>query len=247
MRKKLLIANWKMNGSLSLIQEWVPKVAKAAGESDMTLALCPPDIYIPEVEKCAKGSKLAWGAQNVSGQEQGAFTGQVSAKMLRELGCRYVIIGHSERRLYNHETDHWIAEKFVAAQQEDLIPVLCVGETLEEYNAGNTEAVVTRQIAVVLKHAGIAAFSQAVIAYEPVWAIGTGLAATPEQAQAVHEIIRMQIAEADIDIAARIQILYGGSVKPDNAEALFSQDDIDGGLVGGASLDAAQFLKIAQV
>lgn len=243
MRKKLIIANWKMNGSISLIDEWVSTVATYTGEKE--LVLCPPFVYLPRASEKANKTKLKWGSQDVSAQAQGAFTGQISAKMLREFGCTYAIVGHSERRLYNHETDHLVAEKLIAALAEELIPVLCVGETLAERDAGKTEEVIARQLEVVIKKAGIAALAQAVIAYEPVWAIGTGLAATPEQAQEVHEFIRGQLAEADLDIANKFSILYGGSVKADNAISLFSQEDIDGGLVGGASLDAAEFLKIA--
>jgi triosephosphate isomerase len=246
MRQSLLVANWKMQGSLDLIKQWVPAIKTAAENSKVQLAVCPPAVYIPVVTELAHNSKLAVGAQDVSNKELGAFTGQISALMLKELGCKYAIIGHSERRHYNHETDHIIAEKFILAQEAGLIPILCIGETADEHKAHKTEEVITRQLSVVLKHVGIAAFGAAVIAYEPVWAIGTGLTAKPAQAQAVHEMIRAQLAEEDIDVAAHIAILYGGSVKPDNARALFAEADIDGGLVGGASLDAQMFMEIAQ-
>ena len=197
------------------------------------------------MQALAQKTALAWGAQNISAHTNGAFTGQISATMLNEFNAEFVIIGHSERRHYNHETDHLIAEKFVAAQAQAITPILCIGETHEEYEAGKTEQVVSRQLSTVIKHVGIDAFSQAVIAYEPVWAIGTGLAATPKQAQVVHEMIRMQLAEEDFDVAAKVRILYGGSVKPENAVQLFQEPDIDGGLIGGASLEADAFIKIS--
>lgn len=246
MRKSLLIANWKMQGSSALVNEWIPLVKKAAEKNKVQLVVCPPSIYLPMVSHQANEGKLAWGAQDVSNKEQGAFTGQISATMLKEYGCKYAIIGHSERRHYNHETDHVVAEKFIAAQEEDLIPILCIGETAEERKTHKTEEVITRQLSAVIKHAGIAAFNAAIIAYEPVWAIGTGISASPEQAQQVHEMIRAQLAEEDVDVASHIAILYGGSVKPENAKALFAKSDIDGGLVGGASLDPETFITISQ-
>jgi triosephosphate isomerase len=246
MRKKYIIANWKMQGTLHMIQEWVPEIKKAAETSKANLVLCPPSIYIPYIADLANKSKLTWGAQDVSNKELGAYTGQLSATMLKEFGCKYVIVGHSERRQHNHETDHMIAEKFEAAQAEGLIPILCVGETAEEHKEHKAKQVITHQLSVVLKHVGIEAFGAAIIAYEPVWAIGTGQTATPKQAQAVHEMIRAQLADADIDVASHVPIIYGGSVKPENAKELFAQSDIDGGLVGGASLEAEDFIKIIE-
>lgn len=246
MRQSLLVANWKMQGSLEQINQWVPAIKQVAENSKIQIVLCAPAVYIPQAAELAHTSKLIIGAQDVSNKEPGAFTGQIAAHMLKEVGCKYVIIGHSERRHFNHETDHLIAEKFLMVQEAGLIPILCVGETAEEHKAHKTEEVITHQISAVLKKAGIAAFSAAVIAYEPVWAIGTGLTAKPNQAQAVHEMIRAQLAEKDIDVAAQVLILYGGSVKPENARELFAQEDIDGGLVGGASLDAQAFIEIAQ-
>ena len=246
MREHLLIANWKMNGDQKLIQHWIPAVIKAAEISHTQFVVCPPAIYLPEVAELAKNSRLYWGAQDVSNQGQGAYTGQISAQMLQEFGCKYVIVGHSERRQYNFETDELVAEKFAGAQARGLAPVLCIGETLEQYKAGQTQEVVSNQLAAVLKHVGIQAFTTAVIAYEPVWAIGTGLAATPAQAEAVHAHIRNQLTAQDSTIAARVLLLYGGSVKPDNAVELFAQPNIDGGLVGGASLDAETFVKISE-
>lgn len=246
MRQSLLVANWKMQGSLEQMNRWVPAVKQAAEHSKVPLVLCPPAVYISKAAELAHNSKLVIGAQDVSNKEPGAFTGQIAASMLKEVGCKYVIIGHSERRHFNHETDHIIADKFIMAQEVGLVPILCVGETAEEHKAHKTEEVITHQISAVLKKVGIAAFSAAVIAYEPIWAIGTGLTARPNQAQAVHEMIRAQLAEEDIDVAAQVAILYGGSVKPENACELFAQEDIDGGLVGGASLDATAFTEIAQ-
>lgn len=245
MRKPLLIANWKMNGNPLLVEQWISTVSQYAAESTAELVLCAPTLYIAQVASLARGSKLAWGAQDVSDQEQGAYTGQIAASMLKEFACKYVIVGHSERRHYNHETDELIAAKFSRAQQSGLIPVLCVGETLAQYQAGQTQAVVHQQLNSVLKQVGVNAMAQAVIAYEPVWAIGTGLAATPQQAEAVHVQIREQIAREDDKVATQLQILYGGSVKPENAADLFMQSNIDGGLVGGASLDADAFIKIS--
>lgn len=245
MRQTLVAGNWKMNGSLASNQQLIEGVlAGVAKGVNAEVAVCPPAIYIPQVAEMLAGSNIAWGGQDLSQEESGAFTGQISASMLIDLKCEYVIVGHSERRTLNGETDELVAEKFVAAQKAGLKPILCVGELLEEREAGDTEAVVARQLDAVIEKAGIGAIGEGVIAYEPVWAIGTGKTATPQQAQDVHAFIRQRLAENDANIAESVQILYGGSVKPDNAAELFSMPDIDGGLIGGASLDANSFLGI---
>jgi len=217
-------------------------VGSATG-ADMLLA--PPYVYIPAVKEWIAGSPILLGAQDVADKQgSGAYTGEVSGAMLAELGCGYAIVGHSERRMLYGETDAIVAAKFKAAQAAKLVPILCVGETLAERDAGTTEQTVSRQLEAVLDTAGVRAFARAVVAYEPVWAIGTGRTATPEQAQDVHAFLRALIAVRNATIAADLQILYGGSVKGANARALFDMDDIDGGLVGGASLVAAEFLDI---
>jgi len=210
------------------------------------LAVCPPAIYLMKVGGMLDGSHIALGAQNVCDQQSGAFTGEVSAAMLIESGCRYAIVGHSERRALYGESDQLVAARYAMAVQAGLTPILCVGETLDERESGVTEDVVARQIGAVLDSSGVASLAQAVIAYEPVWAIGTGQVATPEQAQAVHAFIRNRLAQMDSDVAQGLQILYGGSMNPANAAQLLSQQDIDGGLIGGAALKADDFLAIAQ-
>lgn len=208
--------------------------------------VCPTSVHLSDVLQVIGNSPVHLGAQNCSDQVSGAFTGEVSAEMLSEFGCEYVILGHSERRALYHESSHWVAAKCLAVQKGGMIPILCVGETLEEREADQVESVITEQLDAVLEAGGIAAFAQMVVAYEPVWAIGTGKTATPEQAQAVHALIRARIAAEDGNTAAALRILYGGSVKPDNAETLFKQADIDGGLIGGAALDAESFLAICK-
>ena len=208
------------------------------------VVVCPPFVFIPAVAEMLVGKKAAWGGQNLCIHKSGAYTGEVSGPMLREFGCTYVIVGHSERRALYGEDDQVVAQKFQAAQSAGLVPILCVGETLAERESNQTETVVARQLDAVIGLAGIAALSNSVVAYEPVWAIGTGRTATSEQAQEVHAAIRAQIAQADAGVAAGLQILYGGSVKPSNAVELFGMPDIDGGLIGGASLVAADFLAI---
>ena len=240
-----MAANWKMNGSLETIQPLVQGVVGGlAQDADVEVALCTPYIYIPEVAGLLNGSRIALGAQNLSEQEAGAYTGEVSAAMLKDFSCDYVIVGHSERRSLYAETDSLVADKFAAAHAAGLVPILCLGELLDEREAGVTEEVVARQLDAVIDKSGIAAFEKAVIAYEPVWAIGTGLTATPEQAQEVHAFIRLRLARHDDAIADNIRILYGGSVKADNADDLFSMADVDGGLIGGASLIADDFVTI---
>ncbi len=206
--------------------------------------VCPPLVYLAEVAAKLKGTPVAVGAQSVCADAVGAFTGEVSANMLKDVGCRYVLVGHSERRSLYHEDSALVARKFVAAQTQGLLPVLCVGESLQQRQANQTFAVISEQLDAVVSLAGMDAFTQAVVAYEPVWAIGTGLTATPEQAQEVHAFIRKSLAARDVSVAAGLRILYGGSVKGSNAAELFAMTDVDGGLVGGASLKADEFLKI---
>lgn len=243
MRTKLVAGNWKMHGSLAVNAELLRAVK--AGKAAAEMAVCVPFPYLAQAQSELQGSAIAWGAQDVSAQAQGAFTGEVSATMLNDFGCRYVIVGHSERRTLHGETDALVAAKFSAALNAGLIPILCVGETLAERESNITADVVTRQLDAVLTLSGVAAFAKAVIAYEPVWAIGTGRTATPEQAQEVHALIRARIARDDAAVAAGVRILYGGSMKPGNARELMLQADIDGGLIGGAALVAADFLAIA--
>lgn len=243
MRTKLVAGNWKMHGSLAGNLGLLRAVRDGA-KGTAGIAVCVPYPYLAQARSVLEGSPVAWGAQDVSEHAQGAYTGEVSGSMLADFACRYALVGHSERRSFYGDTDAVVAAKFVAAQQSGLIPILCVGETLAEREAGVTGEVVTRQIDAVLNAAGIAAFANAVVAYEPVWAIGTGRTASPQQAQDVHELIRQRFARDDAAIAAGLQILYGGSVKPGNAKELFGQPDIDGGLIGGASLVADDFLAI---
>ncbi len=237
-RVRLVAGNWKMHGSRASIQalldsllQGIPRSAKAA-----RAAVCVPFPYLQQVAERLRGTALEWGAQNVSEHAQGAHTGEVSAAMLAEFGCRYVIVGHSERRQIYREGDAQAAAKFAAARRAGLTPILCVGETLEEREAGRTEEVVDRQVSVVLEKNSL---EKAVLAYEPVWAIGTGRTATPEQAQAVHAFLRKKVS-------SDTPILYGGSVKPQNAAAIFAMPDVDGGLIGGASLVAGDFLAIVE-
>ena len=210
------------------------------------IVVCPPYILIPGVADSLAGSSVAWGGQNLSTEPKGAFTGEISAAMLLDFGCKYVIVGHSERRALYGETDELVAEKYAVALEAGLVPILCVGELLEERESGTTEAVVGRQLDAVVARVGIAGIARGVIAYEPVWAIGTGKTATPDQAQEVHAFIRERLAKADAGVAEGVRILYGGSVKGANAAELFSMADIDGGLIGGASLAAEEFLTICR-
>jgi len=247
MRKGLVAANWKMNGQTAVNNALLIALTEglAAGVNAEVL-VCPPSVYLSQVSERLAGSQIFLGAQNVHPAEFGAYTGEVSSPMLRDLGCSHVIVGHSERRELFGESDGFVAEKFSAALANDLVPVLCVGETQLQREAGQTGKVVLRQLDAVIGHCGIEAFRKAVIAYEPVWAIGTGLTASPQQAQEVHALVRSHIAACDADIANGIRILYGGSVKAANAGELFGQQDIDGALVGGASLDAEEFLTICR-
>jgi triosephosphate isomerase len=247
-RQTLVAGNWKMNGSLESVKTLVNGILAGMGEvQNAAVAVCPPFIYIPIVAPMLAGSKIALGAQNVSKENPGAFTGEIAAPMLKDFGCEYVIVGHSERRTLNGETDTLVAEKFVRAQKEGLTPIRCVGELLEEREAGKTEEVVARQLDAVITLAGVGALGNAVIAYEPVWAIGTGKTASKEQAQEAHAFIRGELVKLfGKNMADGIRIQYGGSVKPDNVAELMAQPDVDGALVGGASLNAESFEKIVK-
>ncbi len=247
MRARLVAGNWKMHGSRQANADLLDALLAGLGPRDAqaaACAVCVPFPYLEQVAARLAGSVIAWGAQNVSEHASGAYTGEVAATMLAEFGCRYVIVGHSERRQLYGETDAQVAQKFAAAQASGLTPILCVGETLEAREAGRTEAVVAAQLDAVLAQAGPAAFTRAVVAYEPVWAIGTGKTASAEQAQAVHAFLRGRLARQDAAVAEGICILYGGSVKAANAAAIFAMPDVDGGLIGGASLVADEFLAI---
>jgi triosephosphate isomerase len=245
MRKILVAGNWKMHGSQAMVQELLEGLLEGTKEaSNVDMAVFPPFPYLAQACSLLEGSDIAWGSQYLNPVAQGAHTGEVSAGMLLDLGCRYVLTGHSERRSIYGESDADVAEQFEAALAAGLVPVLCVGETLEERESGSTEAVVERQLDAVLNRCGVSGFKQAVVAYEPVWAIGTGKTASPEQAQDVHAFIRDKFASQDDIIAGQLRILYGGSVNGSNAADLFAREDIDGGLVGGASLKVGDFLAI---
>lgn len=241
--KKLVVGNWKMHGNRAANAVLLAGL-KDAGPWTADVAVCVPFPYITETALALTGTQIMFGAQDCSAQEQGAFTGEVSSAMLHDLGCRYAIVGHSERRAYHHEGDQLVADKAKAALAHGVTPIVCVGETLAEREAGQTEVVVKRQLAAVI-HTLTHCIGEIVLAYEPVWAIGTGLTATPEQAQAVHKVLRAQLHAATQKSDA-MRILYGGSVKADNAAELFGQPDIDGGLIGGASLKAADFAAICR-
>lgn len=245
MRQPLVAGNWKMNGSKADAADLVNGIkAGATNVARAEIAVCPPFPFLYLMQELLGDSPIRWGAQDVSRETDGAFTGQVSARMLADFGCTYAIVGHSERRMFNAETDDAIAKKFAQALACKLTPILCVGETLEEREQGKTEEVVARHLDAVLEGLGANAIAQGVIAYEPVWAIGTGVTATPEQAQEVHAFLRQRIAAKSPDIAEGVRILYGGSMKPGNAMELIGQADIDGGLIGGAALKASDFLAI---
>lgn len=232
MRERLVAGNWKMHGSRESNRALLDAIVAA----DVACAVCVPFPYLAQTAERLRGTKVAWGAQTLSEHAQGAFTGEVSAAMLGEFGCRYVLVGHSERRHLYGETDAQVAAKFTAARAAGITPILCVGETLQERDGARTQEVVARQIDAVLARGGI---GEAVVAYEPVWAIGTGRTATPEQAQEVHGFLRRRLS-------AQTRILYGGSVKPDNAASIFAMPDVDGGLIGGASLVARDFIAICR-
>jgi len=245
MRRPIVAGNWKMHGSRAenarLIEELL---AGAPSKPGAACVICPPFVYLQEAARLLRDSALSLGGQDVCADAQGPFTGEVSAAMLKDVGCEYVIVGHSERRLLYRESDQLVARKFGTALAKGLVPILCVGEQLADRDAGRTREVVTRQLDVVLELSGAGAFEQAVVAYEPVWAIGTGRTASPEQAQEVHALIRARIGARDARIAGATRIIYGGSVKAGNAAELFAMPDVDGGLIGGASLKADEFLTI---
>jgi triosephosphate isomerase len=249
MRAKLVAGNWKMNGNLAgnqaLLEAALPALATLKG-AGAEFAVCVPFPYLAQVQQALQSQKVALGAQDVCQFESGAYTGGVSAAMVAEFGCRYVIVGHSERRSVFGDTNEIVAEKFAAVMQQGMTPILCVGETLAERQGGATETVVARQLDAVVKRNGMAVLGKSVIAYEPVWAIGTGRTATPEQAQAVHAYLRRRVAAADPRLADQLSILYGGSVKAGNAAQLFAMPDVDGGLIGGASLVAEEFIAICR-
>jgi triosephosphate isomerase (TIM) len=246
MRRKLVVGNWKMHGSKASAKALITDFRQhlSGNEKNCDVAVCPPAVLISYVADTLTGADIACGAQNVYDQAEGAFTGEISAQMLAEAGCRYVIIGHSERRTLFAETDADVAEKCVAAQSVGITPIICIGESLKQREAGQTLEWVEQQLQVVIDVIGITALEKAVIAYEPIWAIGTGKTATPEQAQEVHAHIRRVMAKANARVAEQARILYGGSVNAANAALLFEQGDIDGALVGGASLKAQDFAKI---
>lgn len=243
-RRMMVAGNWKMHGSRAMAATLTAEVA-ASRPAALDVVVFPPFPYLAQVAAAHGGSGLGVGAQDVSTHAgAGAYTGEVAAAMLVDVGCRYVLVGHSERRQYHGEDDALVAEKFAVAWDAGLTPVLCLGETLEQRCAGQTEAVVAAQLQAVLSRCGIGLFARAVISYEPVWAIGSGETATPAQAQDVHAFIRSQLAKEDAKIGNLVRVLYGGSVKPSNAAELFAQEDVDGGLIGGAALAAADFLAI---
>ena len=247
MRGKLVTGNWKMNGNLasnqSLLKSLIPLLKSISGTR---CAVCVPYPYLYQTEQLLRGSGISWGAQDVCEYDHGAYTGGVSAGMLADFGCRYVLVGHSERRALFGDTDKAVALKFAAVLKAGLTPILCVGETLAERESGVTEQVVARQMDAVIAQAGVSALGQAVMAYEPVWAIGSGKTATPDEAQAVHAFIRARVAEQDMRVADSLLLLYGGSVKASNAKQLFAMPDIDGGLIGGAALVAEEFAAICK-
>lgn len=245
MRKPLVAGNWKMHGSNDQLGKLLGGII--AGVDAQTVAeilVCPAFLYLPAAAALLKGTPVKLGAQNACDQQQGAYTGEIAPGMLAEVGCEYVLLGHSERRALYGESSEQVAAKFSAALAAGLKPVLCVGESLQEREAGQTEQVVGKQLSAILDTAGAAALADAVVAYEPVWAIGTGLTASPQQAQEIHEFIRRMVASKDANIAGSLRILYGGSVKPGNAVEIFSMPDVDGGLIGGASLKSEDFLAI---
>ncbi|MEE9328446.1 MAG: triose-phosphate isomerase [Cocleimonas sp.] len=246
MRKTLVAGNWKLNGSKDSIQELLKGILAGMPEAKADVAVCAPYIYIPLVEEILSGTEIGYGSESISEHDSGAFTGEIAGSMLKEFSCQYAIVGHSERRTLFGEQDADTANKFAAARKHGLTPILCIGELLEERESGTTEEVVARQLDAVIELEGVEALNDAVIAYEPVWAIGTGMTASPQQAQDVHAFIRGKIAALNAGVAEKVQILYGGSVNGGNADELFAMEDIDGGLIGGASLKAEDFLAICR-
>ncbi len=244
MRRNIVAGNWKLHGSKAFAAELITEITAGLPAPGVDVVVLPPLPYLGELIEDFEGQDVLFGAQDVSANEKGAYTGEVSAGMLVDIGARYGLVGHSERRHYHAESDALVARKFLAAKHAGLVPILCVGESLHERDAGQTEYRIETQLAAIFELAGAQAFVGAVVAYEPVWAIGTGKTATPAQAQAVHAFIRGEVAARDATIADLLPILYGGSCKPDNAAELFAQPDVDGGLIGGASLVASDFLAI---
>ena len=246
MRRNLVMGNWKLNGTKESVEALLTGILPAAEATadSVSVAVCAPDIFIDQVSRKLADTPIAWGAENNDVHTSGAYTGETSPVMLKEFGCQYVIVGHSERRTYHAESDELVAKKYAVARAAGLIPILCIGETLEERESGITEQVVARQLDAVIELEGVDALADGVIAYEPGWAIGTGKTATPEQAQDVHAFIRGRVAEKSAEVADGVRILYGGSMKPGNAKELIGKPDIDGGLIGGASLKAEDFLGI---
>jgi triosephosphate isomerase len=244
MRHKIVAGNWKMNGSRVENAALLEAIVGTVTDDRVSCIVCPPYVYLHDASRMLRNSAVALGAQDVCAEAVGAYTGEVSAAMLQDVGCRYTLVGHSERRAMYGDTNALVARKFVAAQGRELIPILCVGEQLSEREAERTEEVVAAQLDAVLQLAGVQALGGAVVAYEPVWAIGTGRTASPEQAQQVHAFIRQRVARDDAKIASELRILYGGSVKAGNARGIFAMPDVDGGLIGGASLKADEFLAI---
>lgn len=253
MRRKLVVGNWKMHGNINSNQILLESLINGLKDyKNADYVVCVPNIYLFQARSLLENTNICWGGQNVNQHEQGAFTGAVAPHMLTDLGCSYVLLGHSERRVLFHETNLTAAARFDAALKAGLTPVLCVGETLAEHEAGLTEVIVASQMDAVMATLGEQEFAKAmqlnmVFAYEPVWAVGTGKTATPEQAQSIHAFIRNRIARRDADAAAKVRIIYGGSVKAQNAKELFAKPDVDGGLVGGASLNAEEFIEICRV
>ena len=244
MRRKLVVGNWKMNGSRTSNAVLLSEIVAGLTASGAASAVCVPAPYLAQCQAQLAGSALGWGAQDVSAHASGAYTGEISTAMLQDFGCSYVVIGHSERRAYHGETDAQVAAKTVAALAAGITPIVCIGETLAQREAGQTDAVVAQQLGAVLAAVSADDVAKLVLAYEPVWAIGTGKTATPQMAQDVHQVLRSQLAAKNAVAAAGVQILYGGSMKPENAKELMAMPDIDGGLIGGAALKAADFLAI---
>jgi triosephosphate isomerase len=247
MRQPLVIGNWKMNGSRRSIKTLIEEILKGLrGKEKAEIGVCPPFVYLQLVRSLLRNTPIVWGAQDVSHKESGAFTGEVAISMIADFRCKYVLVGHSERRHIYGETDGIVAKKFAQVQSANITPILCIGELLEERESNQTENVLKRQLDAVIDLQNIESFKNSVIAYEPVWAIGTGKTATPLQAQEVHQFVRNYLAERNEQVAKNVQILYGGSVKGSNAAELFAMPDIDGGLIGGAALKADEFLAICQ-
>ncbi len=244
MRRSLVVGNWKMNGTQASAIKLASEILAGLNGAEAEIAVCVPYVYLTDVKQLVQDTPLALGAQNVGDQESGAYTGEISATMLKDFDCKFAIVGHSERRAYYGDSNAMVAARFAQALSQGIKPILCVGETLEQREQDQTFQVIDEQLDAVIDLAGVDAFADAVIAYEPVWAIGTGMTASDEQAQEVHQYIRGRFADKNAVLAENLQILYGGSVKPGNAKALFAMPDIDGGLIGGASLDADSFLQI---